>query len=234
MTTTDAVPGRGGVPSARRTAVARRRSLLPVVATRHIIERGFDGVSVNDLARDLGISVGGLYRYIRTKSDLLVMACETIYGELGATLAGVVADDDRPAADRLIEAMAVLLRECRRTRDQILLMYREYRHLPDDAHRRYRDREREILDLFAGLVSAGIERGEFQPVNPVVIAQDIVLLAHLPALKGWSVGGLVEPEALDREQIGLVLGRLRPERDGAHRSAGGPPSDRGSGPADHP
>ena len=39
-----------------------------------IVERGFDSLSVNELAQRCGISVGGMYRHIRTKTDVLVMA----------------------------------------------------------------------------------------------------------------------------------------------------------------
>ena len=193
-----------------RPSRAERRSRLQELASRHIIERGFEGVSVNDLAQDLGMSVGGLYRYIRTKSDLLVLACETIYGGLREALAEIATGSDRELPDKLRLTIELYLRECLKNRDQILLMYREYRHLPAEAHQRYKDREQGIVGVFADLVSSGVRRGLFREVDAQVLAQDIVFLGHLPALKGWAMRGVVEPAELAAEQVELVLSRLRP------------------------
>ncbi|WP_433604714.1 TetR/AcrR family transcriptional regulator [Prescottella agglutinans] len=174
---------------------------------RHIIERGFDSVSVNDLADDLGMSVGGLYRYIQTKSDLLVMACETIYGGLRETLAEIATGSERDLPEKLRLMIEVYVGECVRNREQILLMYREYRHLPQEAHRRYKERELAVAGLFADLIGAGIRQGVFGDVHVQVLAQDIVLSGHLPALKGWALRG-VETEVLVAEQVELVMARL--------------------------
>jgi AcrR family transcriptional regulator len=193
----------------QRPTPAERRSLLPALASRHIIERGFEGVSVNELAQDMGISVGGLYRYIRTKSDLLVMACESIYGGLREMIAEIATGSDQELPDKLRASMELYLRESLKNRDQILLMYREYRHLPDEAHQRYKDREQGIVAVFADLISSGVRRGIFGEVNAVVLAQDIVVFGHLPALKGWALHRVVEPEELIAEQVELIMGRLQ-------------------------
>ncbi|MCK5890305.1 MAG: TetR/AcrR family transcriptional regulator [Aeromicrobium sp.] len=173
------------------------------------MERGFDRVSVNELAEDLGMSVGGLYRYIQTKSDLLVMACESIYGGLRERLAEVATGADLELDDKLRLMIGTYLAECVRNRDQILLMYREYRHLPDQAHRQYQEREVGISSTFADVISTGVRRGEFRPVEALVLAQDIILLGHLPALKGWALRG-TEPKIVADEQIELVMSRLLP------------------------
>lgn len=190
-----------------RPTRAERRSRVQEAATRHIMERGFDRVSVNELAEDLEMSVGGLYRYIQTKSDLLVMACETIYGGLRETLAEVATSAEHDLPDKLRTMLDIYLAECARNREQILLMYREYRHLPEEAHRRYQEREVGIVGLFADVITAGIKRGQFREVDAQVLAQDIVFLGHLPALKGWALRDRTQ-SVLAEEQIALVMGRL--------------------------
>lgn len=197
---------------APRRQPARRRSLLPALAGRHIIEHGFEGCSVNDLAADLGLSVGGLYRYISTKSDLLVLACESIYGGLREQIAEITTGTG-PLPEKLRAAVALYLRECARNQEQILLMYREYRHLPRDAHRRYKDREQGIAGVFSDLIVSGVRSGVFRDVDATVLAEDIVLLGHLPALKGWALREWalreeVEPDALVSEQVELVMARV--------------------------
>ncbi len=189
---------------------AQRRELLVTTASRHMIERGFEGFSVNTLAEDVGMSVGGMYRYIKTKSDLLVMACEDIYGGLREQLAEVTTGEN-PLPDRLRAAIGLYLRSCLTHQDQILLTYREYRNLPRDAQRRYMDREKGIAGVFTDIITAGIRRGIFSPgASPALLAEDIIVLGHLPALKAWALRNEVTAVDLIRQHTELIMSRLMP------------------------
>jgi TetR/AcrR family transcriptional regulator, cholesterol catabolism regulator len=199
------------VPAVSRQArTAERRRTLALAASRLISERGFDSLSVNELASEVGMSVGGLYRYIKTKSDLLVMACEDIYGDLRERIVEVVTGAE-PIPEKLRRAMRVYLDACEKNHDLILLMYREYRHLPSDARRRYQAREDAVAGVFSDLLRAGMRQGLLRPANAEVISRDIIMLGHLPALKGWSLRMHADREQLAREQIDLILGRLAPQ-----------------------
>lgn len=194
---------------ARRSSRQRRRRLA-AAASRHIIERGFEGFSVNTLAEDAGMSVGGMYRYIKTKSDLLVMACEDIYGGLREQLAEVTTGE-QPLPAKLRAAIELYLRNCLDNRDQILLMYREYRHLPREAQLRYMRREKGVAGVFADAIAAGVRRGVFAAgLSPAVLAEDIILLGHLPALKDWALRDEVTADELVHEQTELIMTRLVP------------------------
>lgn len=142
------------------------------------------------------MSVGGLYRYIRTKADLLTLVCEDIYGELASALRALAAD----GAD-LIDVSEAYLQACATNRKLILLMYREYRHLPREAQERYEDREEEIVVILRELASASTA----DAADPDALARDIVLLGHLPALKGWALRRAEHaPQKLIGEQLRLI------------------------------
>lgn len=177
------------------------------MASRLIFERGYDNLSVNDLAEGMGMSIGGMYRYIKTKTDLLVMACEGIYGDLRDRVVEVAAGP-QDIAGKLREAIRAYFAACNDNRDLILLTYREYQHLPADAQRRYQDREEAIAAVFADLIRSGIERGVFTPVNAEIVARDIVMLGHMPALKGWSLRGHADSDGVAAAHLDLILGRL--------------------------
>jgi AcrR family transcriptional regulator len=167
----DAVPDM----STRKT---ERRAVIVAKAAELFIERGYESTSVNEFADALQMSVGGLYRYITTKADLLTLVCEDIYGELPGALRELVAD-----GGGLLDVCEAFLRACAANRKLILLMYREYRHLPKDAQQRFEDREEEIVVILRELAQATVK----PPANPDVLARDIVFLGHLPALKGWAL-----------------------------------------------
>lgn len=192
-------------PSKRSAA---RRATIARVASVEITRHGFDNLSVSDIAEAAGLSVGGIYRYISTKTDLLVMVCGSIYDgvreQLGEISAGMESHEVKLRA-----AIDLYLRECENQRTQIGMVYREYRRLPEDAQRFYMERERAISDVFADLIRAGCNKGVFRQVNPTVLATDIVFLGHMPSFKGWALRDDVTADDLRHEQVELFLARLR-------------------------
>ncbi|AKE01095.1 hypothetical protein XU06_29390 (plasmid) [Rhodococcus erythropolis] len=187
---------------------SKRREKITAVATQYIMERGFENLSVNDLAAAVGISVGGMYRYIDTKVDLLVMVCQNIYGDLRDEL-GEVAAGPEPVATKMRWAIELYLSSCEDKREQIAMMYREYRSLPTDAQREYKQRELAIGSVFADLIRSGIQHGSFRSVDPTVVAMNIVFLGHLPALKSWALHDIAcSSEQLRHQQCELLMSSL--------------------------
>jgi len=198
-------PRKPDVPG-RTERKARRRGEIVAKSAELFIGRGYEGTSVNDVAEALGISVGGLYRYIDAKADLLTLVCDDIYGQLPDTLRQM-AGFAEPPAPRLLSVCSAYLRACAENSSLIRLMYREYRHLPDEAQERYGDREEEIVAILRDLIAACLTSrpASAGPLNADVAARDIVFLGHLPALKGWALRrqGLA-PDALLREQLRAI------------------------------
>ena len=194
-------------PTARERKVEERRERIAQLASQGILRIGYEGLSVNVLAEEAGLSVGGLYRYISQKSDLLVMACEDIYGGLLERI-HEAASANGPAEARLRGALAVYFDACVVSRDQILLMYREYRHLPPDAQSRFREKETSISRAFKDIVDGGVAEGVFDCPSSDVLALDIIVTGHLPALKGWAVKHLPGSD-LTENQVDFIMRSLR-------------------------
>ena len=196
----------------RQRTTERRRQLV-ALSSRGIFEQGYDKFSVNDLAAAAGLSIGGIYRYINTKSDLLVMACEDIYGGLYEALEQAV-QETAGSEEQLRSAFALYLVSCEAAKDQVILLYREYRHLPREDQRRYKERESRIAELFAQIIAAGQDADDFGAADANTVAQDMVLLGHLPALKSWTLGDRVG-QRLIREQVEFVIAGLTASRRSA-------------------
>lgn len=73
------------------------RAALAVFATR-----GFHRATMQDIVREAGLSVGAIYTYFRSKSDLILAGCDLItdqeLAQLGGRLATVTGYRDRIAA----------------------------------------------------------------------------------------------------------------------------------------
>jgi TetR/AcrR family transcriptional regulator, cholesterol catabolism regulator len=187
--------------------VSKRRRQLAEVTLRLVRERGFDALSVNELAEHASISVGGLYRYIKTKSDLLVLVCDEINRGLNdrmAEAAGAV----RGITAKLCAIYSVYWETCWDNALALLLAYREWQSLPDDAKKRYLTQEKQIAGQFRDLIRAGIASEEFATVNDVLLAHDMIMLAQMKAVKGWVFEDF-DRAAVYADHLGIILARLR-------------------------
>jgi AcrR family transcriptional regulator len=191
--------------SSRSERRARRQAEIASACAGLFIDGGYETTSIEEVSAALELSAGGLYRYISTKSDLLVMVCEGIYGELPEVLEEF-ATSDRPYDRRLGSVCSTFLRSCELNRELILLMYREYRHLPKAARRRFKEREEAVVDTFQRLLVEGQEKGLVSRRLPTAVAaSDLVLLGHLPALKRWAVPS---PEQIVTDQMEVIAQML--------------------------
>ena len=157
--------GKAEPPRGRRAQrTAEKRSRITQVASEYIAKHGFEALSVEAIASEAGISVGGIYRYIGTKTDLLVMACQDIYDGLRERLAQIT-HGPGDHLTRLVSALDHYLAASEHNRRKIRMMYREYRRLPPLAQEDYKNRETAISDVFADLIRSGISQGVFNEVN---------------------------------------------------------------------
>ncbi|QOL34530.1 TetR/AcrR family transcriptional regulator [Bifidobacterium lemurum] len=85
----------------RKSPEERKREILDA-SVRLISERGFNGISIQDVADEVGISKQGLLRYVGSKDNLLAMTYEEYYASSGTVeefmesgLPGSAADDLR-------------------------------------------------------------------------------------------------------------------------------------------
>jgi AcrR family transcriptional regulator len=160
----------------------RRREVLVRAATEVFAEQRFDKSSVNEIAERCGWSVGSLYRYVTSKEDILVLVCEDIFRRLAI-------EDSAGATpvERFNAAYGAYCDRIHRSREQVLLMYREFTQMPKDAQRYFRRREREVYAVFAGIVRGGVEDGSMRCDDPDLFAVDCVMRAHAIALKRWAM-----------------------------------------------
>lgn len=100
------VIGTGGQPLSRRDRLrAATKDEIIQTARRLLVRDGTEAVSLRAIAREMGMTAPGLYRYFTSREELLKYLCATIFTELGdglheaidraATSYGNAADADR-------------------------------------------------------------------------------------------------------------------------------------------
>ena len=203
-------PERAGAepPLGRADRVALRRRELGRLATQLIQERGFASLSVSEVAERASLSIGGLYRYIKTKTDLLEMACDELNASNYERMAAAAAEESGIEA-KLSAAIRSYWELCWDTSSAILVSYQEWGALPEEARRRFMKEQDRSADFLADLVRAGIASGEFRQADDRLLAHEIIFLAHMRALKGWVLRDRDRADVL-AEHLELVFSRLRP------------------------
>lgn len=197
-----------GKPRGVRQERARaRRQLLTNVVMQLVQERGFDAISVNEVAERASLSVGGLYRHIDTKNDLLEMVCDEINLDLLEDIK-VSAAAERGASAKLEAAIRTYWIRHWDASAAVLLAYREYQSFSEKAKDRYRAEEQRISEFFSDLIRAGMVIDEFREVDDRLLAHEIVLLSHMRALKGYAFKNRTREACLE-EMLELVFSRLR-------------------------
>jgi AcrR family transcriptional regulator len=93
---------------ALRARYDRRRGEVVDAAAHVFAQRGYHATSVAALLEATGLTVGGLYHYIATKDDLLVLICDELIDPLLARSRAILAAAD-PPADQLRELLHVWL-----------------------------------------------------------------------------------------------------------------------------
>jgi AcrR family transcriptional regulator len=144
-------------------------------------ERGYDGTSMEDLSRELGITKSAIYHHVAGKEELLRLATDRALDGLFALL-----DDisvlDAPAMARLEELArrSVLLLVAELPFVTLLLRVRGNTR----AERRALARRREFDAAVASLVTQARDEGDLRPdVDPAVISR--LLYGMINSVAEW-------------------------------------------------
>ncbi|ALG84129.1 TetR/AcrR family transcriptional regulator [Gordonia phthalatica] len=81
-------------PRARNRAVVEQR--LRAIGRRHLAEHGAAALSLRAIARDMEIAPSALYRYVRSRDDLLTVLIVDAYDDLADALDAAVASRHTP------------------------------------------------------------------------------------------------------------------------------------------
>lgn len=187
--------------------VARKRGrpghdLESVLSTSVAVfnERGFDGTSIDDLSRRLGISKSAIYHHIASKDALLGLALDRALTGLEDAVADVRARDGRAVdrLDALVRASVAVLVE-RLPYVTLLLRVRGN----SDVERQALTRRRRIDALAAELVRNAVAEGDLRAeLDPVLTAR--LLFGAVNSLTEWLKPGRKH----DAAALGDAVSRL--------------------------
>lgn len=137
--------------------------------------KGFHAMTLRDLCADSGMSMGGLYAYIRNKDDLIHLIQSHGFIITRRTLLHYT-EEVEDARDRLFAAIKAHLYLSELMRAWFYFSYMEAKSLPAEEKRDAIAIELEIEGIFLGVIESAIEAGVYQPRNARLVASMIKAL----------------------------------------------------------
>ena len=128
-------------------------------------ERGYDAVSLEDVADRLDVTKSSLYYYFSSKDELVTAAIETLGDEWTSRLEELLADTDGPPSARLRALIHEHITTAVRDYPAALRLFLEPREWPDAQHDRIKELRRRHDALFRVLLEQGVAAGEFRVVD---------------------------------------------------------------------
>ena len=154
------------------TAVSTRDAVFDSAATR-FAKGGFDGVSVDDIARDAGVNKAMIYYHFADKLALYRAVLADGLSRMGATVHDIASAAATPAIklDRFIEAF-VRMTETRPWMPALMP-----REIAEGAPRLDADtmsHMRVVIMSFAAILKQGQEAGVFRRVHPILAYESVI------------------------------------------------------------
>lgn len=203
----DAAEGEAAVRAAR---IRWRTGQLVAVATRLLRDTGLEALSMQELAREAGVSVGLIYRYFRGKEDLLTAVIVEVLGEFAERVPAAMAAAGEDPVRRLAAGFRAYCGVIDERHHVAVLTYQQGRMLGEDARRHVEELEVASTRPLAEAVAAGTAAGLLTARDADLVVYDLVLLAHAWALKHWHFRRWLDLDRYVVEQTAFVLRSLVP------------------------
>ncbi len=184
-------------------------SLIRATAVRLMVERGYEAMTLRQLAEAVGIQAGSVYRYFGAKdqllADIMIGHMETVLAHLRACLVGI----EDPAV-RLDAYVDFHIRYHIEKQAEVFLATMELRSLAEEPRSRVLALRRAYQREVVAILEAGMTIGAFAPGDPKVTA--FAIIGMLTSVCQWyRPGGRLGAGEIIAIHRDLVLAAVKPK-----------------------
>jgi AcrR family transcriptional regulator len=196
--------------------VRDRRQQLVEAAVEVFMARGYHATTVRDIGAAANLTQGTIYNYVRTKDDILYLACDYV---VTAYFEGVrrALEDVGEHGNRIEAIVRALVEVMYEYQDYILLLYHESHALDRESLRPILARVEEF-NTFIGeaLVDAGLDaEGE----RLAILTNLVTYIPTMVALRRWLLDRSARREAVVDAVVQFILSGLDGMQEPVRRPA---------------
>lgn len=183
---------------------ARRRDLL-AAAARLYAGRGYRATSMNDLAREIGLSKPALYHYVRSKEQLLSELYADVLLDNTSAVTRIVAAAPTPVAALRAVIVQRVVYTCE---NQALLtvFFQEESHLPPAELERVTAARQTYDEAVLAIVEQALAERALAITVPARIYVNTLIGAANWVYRWYDPAGRLGPQALGEEVATALLG----------------------------
>jgi TetR/AcrR family transcriptional regulator, cholesterol catabolism regulator len=148
-------------------------------------EKGFASMSLRDLSREAGLSMGALYSYISSKDELLDMVQQQGRSLVFRILGDHLKEIHGPR-DQLKAGIQIHLYLSEVVQPWFYFSYMETKNLPKGVHKKAIEAELFTEKIFAGIIEEGVKQGVFRKVDSQMTSAALKALLQDWYLKRWK------------------------------------------------
>ena len=167
--------------------VEERRSQVVRAAVKLFAAKGYYTTTIQQIAREAGVSTGLVYQYFRDKDDVLLLALMLVLDSYEQEIPRKLEGVEHPV-ERLCTAIRTYCAIIDRWRDATVLTYRSTKSLRADRRALIMEGETRTNRILEACIHACVENGYMSPVNEQLLAYSHVMFCHAWALKHWALG----------------------------------------------
>ena len=184
--------------------VGERRGQILRAAVKLFSEKSYYTTTVQEIAKEAGVSTGLIYQYFGDKDDILFlslkMVIETYEHEIPPRLEGI-----KHPVERLCVALWAYCMIIDGLREATVLAYRSTKSLRADRQALIKEGEVRTNRLLENCVRARIDGGFMRAVNEHMLVYQYVMFCHAWALKHWAFQGAYTPGRNVAEGIRILV-----------------------------
>jgi len=170
--------------------------------------KGFADTSLQEISEKAGVTRTVTRYHVKTKSEIMRMIMEDILTFFQESLTKIIKDIDDPK-EKLTAALYIYLTVVDQQREKALLIYQKSSSLDRASKSRIMQLEVDVSSIFAQIINEGIEQGVFKSVDVDLMAYNIMMLAHMWALKRWHFKNRLSLDTYFKLQLEIITDALK-------------------------
>jgi AcrR family transcriptional regulator len=190
--------------------VESKRKEIVEKATRVFLRKGSHGANMREIAAECNMSIGSIYHYVGSKQDILFMIIEKASHRPPDTMEALTSLLETNSATEVLKLFMIgYYQSIDSDHANTLFTYQETRNLDRQFQKSIMDTA--ILDLKAceRILNKGVETGEFKIDNVPLIAHNIIVMAHMWAVRRWVLKNICTLDEYILEQTNIILSRIQ-------------------------
>lgn len=191
----------------RRPALETERAFISA-ATELFAERGYNGTSIADLAKKLGLTTASLYYHVSGKQELLLRVLTASFGQFLDRLEEITAQEDDPRL-KLRLAVENHLSFVLHNPEAVAVFLRERRFLESPYKEQYQEQVDRYDALFTNIIHEGMAVAALPPGDPHLIRLAILGMINW-VVEWYRPGGRLDADEILKTFTDLVTERLLP------------------------